>query len=323
LTYTGTGDLFTWVNANIGINNLKLYVPNGRVWNGTNGTEVARLVDLSIIECDKIGRYESTGGSSVRQTYVVCALAKTDGIEFVGSFAAFIHSGGLMTINGGTLYALGSSTFFFFTLETISVVLGASATALTGLTNSGNIASGGAGRVLSGAIAGSGAIMTDISVDDIGWLFFHNNGFPDTRTDALLSMQNNATLTTISAASTDGSNSELIAGTWLVETISRMTGTTGGRVTLDLYEGGRFPFTASVSLEPASGTNVSMSAYIAINGVIEAGSKRSASASAGSPSSITIPWQHSFVLGDYIEVFVENNDTSADILVSSAVLRVN
>jgi len=323
LSYSGTGDCISWVNANIGISNLRLYAPSGRVWNGSNAGEIVRLQNLSITECDKIGQFTSTSGTAIRLTFVACTLANTDGIAFSGSFGAFGHNTGLMTVNSGSMYGLGTATFAFFASETIVAVIGAGAVGLSGMASSGNILTGGAGRVLSGVITGAGAPVSGISIDDTGWLFFHNNNFPDTRTDALLSMQGNATATTISASSTDGSNAVLVAGTWVVEMSSRMTGTTVGRVTFDLYEGGKIPMTASVSVEPSSGSNIALSAYIALNGSIVAGSKRSASASSGSPASITLPWQFDFNLSDYVEIFVENNDGSANILVSSAVLRMN
>jgi hypothetical protein len=58
-------------------------------------------------------------------------------------------------------------------------------------------------------------------------------------------------------------------------------------------------------------------------GVVVANSKRSSAASAGSPASITVPWQDTFSTTDFFEVFVENNDNTTNILVSSAISRAN
>ena len=66
-----------------------------------------------------------------------------------------------------------------------------------------------------------------------------------------------------------------------------------------------------------------MSAYLAINGTIVAASRRQGTGSAGGPTSITLPWQHTFATNDYVEVFVENNTNATDILVSTAIGRVN
>lgn len=323
LSYTGTGDLFTWVNSNINIGNLRISATNGRVWNGSNVSEVIRMQNLSIDSCDKVGRFASTTSTNIRLTFVACSNAISDGIEFSGTFNAFGHTSGLMAVNGGAMYDLGTSTFFFFTSDTVVAVVGAGAIGMSGATGSANIAAGGAGRVLAGSISGAGTAVSGISIDDTGWLFFHNNNFPDTKTDALLSLQGNATATVITAASTDGSNAVLIAGTWVVELSSRVTATTAGRITFDPDASEQLPVTASVSVEPVSGSNVSISVYMSINGTIVANSKRSGAASAGSPSSITMPWQHLFDKDDYIEIFVENNDNTTNILVSSAVQRLN
>ena len=323
ITYTGTGDQFSWTNADVQLSNLRISAPNGRVWNGSNVSEVIRFQNLAIDSCDKIGRFASTTATNIRMTFVACSQATSDGIEFSGTFGAFGHTSGLMAVNGGAMYDLGAATFFFFTSDTVVAVIGAGAIGLSGAAGSANITTGGAGRIIAGSISGAGTPVSGISVDDTGWLFFHNNGFQDTKTDALLSLQGNATATVIAASSTDGSSAVLVAGTWVIDLSSRVTATTAGRITFNPDASEQLPITASISVEPASGTNVAISAYMCVNGTIVANSKRSGTASAGSPSSITLPWQHLFVKDDYIEIFVENNDNTANILVSSAVQRLN
>ena len=115
----------------------------------------------------------------------------------------------------------------------------------------------------------------------------------------------------------------LVAGTWVVELDSQMTGTTGGRLTFDPERPGKLPITAQVSVAPSSGTNIAMAAYVAIDGTIVANSKGEGTASSGSPTSITIPWQRAFSNAQFLEVFVANEDNTTDLLVSSAKLRVN
>lgn len=143
------------------------------------------------------------------------------------------------------------------------------------------------------------------------------------RIDGLLSMQNNAIPTTIMAASTDGSSAVLVAGVWTVEAVEEMSGTADGRLTYLGVETARLPITFSVSLEPATGTNINLSAYVAIDGTVITGSRRSSTASSGQPTSVTLPWQETFTTSKFSEVFVENNDNTTNILVSSAIHRVN
>jgi len=94
-------------------------------------------------------------------------------------------------------------------------------------------------------------------------------------------------------------------------------------MTSDLGKDARLPILFSCSCEPLSGTNINMSILVALNGAPIANSERSGTGSSGSPASITAPWQETFSTGDFVEIFVQNNDTTSNILVSSAVGRVN
>ena len=323
LTYTGTGSMMSWVNADVQVSNLRISAASGEVFNGTNVSEVLRFQNISIETCDSIGTFTSSTSTSIRMTFFACLAAASDGITFSGTFGAFGHFSGLMTVNGGSLYGLSTAVFVFFTADTSIAVIGAGAIGISGLTGSGNIASGGEGRVINGSISGAGTPVSGISVDDSGWVFSNNNNFQSSRTDSLLSMQGNATATTITAASSDGTNSVLAAGTWVVEKSSRMTSTTAGRVTFPGDSDERLPVIATLSIEPATGSNISLSVYVAINGAAVASSRRAIKVSAGTPLNITALWQLLFTSTDYIEVFVENNDNTTNILVSSAVLAVN
>jgi len=323
ITYTGTGALITWVNAEVQLDNFRISAANGSAWDGTNVSGVIRMDNLSIDACDKIGILTSSGLTSIRVSAVSCIQATTDGLSFSGSFNAFNQNTALMSVDAGSIYDLGTATFEFFTIETIVANVAAGAIGIKGLVDSGNITATGVGRILSSSNLGAGDPALNIDSTDVRWLFAHNGGLPDTRTDALASLQSNATATVITASSSDGSNAVLVAGVWVADLESRMTATVGGRVTHLPLASERLPVTASVTIEPSSGTNVSLSAYIAVNGVVAVNSKKTASASASAPASVTIPWQIDFNENDYVEIFVENNDTTANILVSSGMLRVN
>jgi hypothetical protein len=132
-------------------------------------------------------------------------------------------------------------------------------------------------------------------------------------------MQGNAVNTVIAVAGTP----VLIAGTWVVERASQFTGTTAGRLTYDGGKDATLPITGSFTVEPASGGAVNISIEVAIDGSVIPGSKRTGNTSAGNPISITVPWQEVFSTATFIEYFVTNETTTVDILVSSAVGRVN
>jgi hypothetical protein len=317
LTYTGTGDLFTMVNTTNRIHNVTVNATNGRLfnWSSTGGQQL-RVSDVQS-SSDKYGIF--AGVNSILRFTNVSPSITTDGLEFSGSFASVLWEVSGAGINGGAFFRLGTAQFNSILVDKVLMTLAGGTEFINGLPNSGNISAGGLGTVLLTRIGGAGTPLVGVTPDDALWEFFHNDEIPDTRPDALLSMQGNAVATVISTTNTP----VLVAGAWTIKSVSQMTGDIDGRT---VYIGGKdakLPVTYSVSVEPVSGTNIKMSAYVAIDGVVDTDSKRSGTASSGSPSSITIPWQDSFATGGYHEVFVENNDNTTNILVESAISRTN
>jgi hypothetical protein len=320
LTYTGSGNMFTVSSGtNFKVHNINFACASGTVLSGTGGgTGQVQFWEARISTCDTLG---SIGDMFlIRFDKVAFIDIKTNGLAITGTNTLLYMEGCYIYLNGGTYIDLGTATFSqAFIMQQIVLSSAASTKFLDGTTASGNIVSGGQGTVVDCRISGSATPLTDISTEDALWYFFLNDDISDTVTDALLSMQANATNTTITVAGT----AVLVAGTWVVESDSQMTGTTAGRVT---YNGGKaatLPVTASCSVAPVSGGSIEMAVYIAVNGTIVANSKRTANASSGSPSSITCPWKVTLNSGDYVEVFVANEDSTTDLLVSSAILRVN
>ena len=318
LTYTGTGDMFTGDDASIKINNLRVICASGRFisWDDTLG-KVLRLTDLGIT-CDRFALFAGLA-SSIRLTNVSPTTISTNGMLFTGTFLVVQYQSSLANVSAGTLIDLGSATFTAVTISNVISTIPAGATFLSGLANSGNIVALGGGSVVSTSITGVGARLNNISVDDALWQFFLNDDIADTRPDGLLAMQGNATATVIAASGTY----VLIAGTWTIERTSQFTGTVAGRLT---YNGGKdatVPITISVSVEPVSGASKDISIQYAKNGVLVADSQRTSRTSSGSPTSITTPWQDVLSSSDFVEFFVTNDTDTVDVLVSSAILRVN
>ena len=106
----------------------------------------------------------------------------------------------------------------------------------------------------------------------------------------------------------------------MVERASKMTGSVGGRATYDSQRSVRVPLVSSVTVEPVSGGAQTVSAYYAVGGVVVANSKLVASASPGAAASITMPWALVMNTTNYVELFVANESTTNNLLVSSAVL---
>ena len=317
LTYLGTGDFFTMTDTTNRVDNMFISAPNGRIfnWSSTSGLEL-RVTD---VQCSSARFGTFTGSNSILRFSFISPSFTADGLEFSGSFTSVLWEVSGANVQAGVFFKLGTATFNSFIVDKVLMAVAGGATFLSGLAGSANISAGGLGTILITRISGAGTVLSGITADDALWEFFHNDEIADTRPDGLLSMQANATATVIAVAGTP----VLVAGTWVVERVSQFTGTTAGRLT---YNGGKdatLPDTGSFTVEPVSGGAVNVSVEVAINGVVVPNSKRTANASSGNPTSITVPWQEVLSTSDFVEYFVTNEDTTVNLLVASAISRVN
>jgi len=267
--------------------------------------------------CDSPG---GVSGGLLTLTHTSIFGITTSGLTWSGTGNSFIAFDSIIvTANIMTVVDFGSATFSDISIGECSITGPVGSTAISGLVSSGNMEAGRIGVIGNSFIGGDGTPLNNISNDDDSWQFILNDNIGDTHPDGLLSMQGNATNTTISSAGVG----VLAAGTWVVEFDSQGTGTTAGRFTYSGVRPVHLPLTAAVTIEPVLGGSQVMGAMIAINGVAVANSLRTGTASSGNPTSITIPWQAIFSSTNYVEVFVTNEDTTNDVLVSSATFRIN
>jgi hypothetical protein len=324
LTYTGSGIMFTAEDATSRIKSICCKCTSGTFLNASNtagneGTSIVVLdnVDVQTATLGTIGNLAAFGAFRCAYNSIT-----TDGWSFTGTQGgAIVFQNNIISISNGTYIDLGTASFQSITIDGFTFNGSAGTTMLSGTTASGNVRTGGIASVTGGRNLGSETPLSGITVDDDLWEFDLNNKIRDSRPDALISMQNNATETVITVAGTPVK----VAGTWVVEATSQMTADNTGKITTSLGKDARLPITYSVSCEPVSGTNISLSAFVAVDGTVVTNSERAGAASSGSPASITVPWQETFVAATptFVEVFVTNNDTTSNVIVSSAVGRVN
>lgn len=315
-TYTGTETFLTGVDANFKIEKIKPNCPTGKLFDMSETVPggVFQMNDMTVESCDEMGTLNDL--SAVQITNIAFDDVKTDGMKFLGNIPVFILERCVFTQLLGNVLDLGTATFDGITLITNFATVSAGVSFLKGATGSANINTGGLGTVFNSRISGAGASLSGISSDDALWNFFGNDDIPDTRPDGLLSFQT-PTTTVLSAATP-----ALITGTWVVERNSQMTGSVAGRLT---YNGGKdaiLPISATVSIEPVSGTNKVINLYAAKNGSIIANSKVTTVVSAGSPKNQTVNWQDNFSTTDFYECFIESVD-GTDLQTNTATLRVN
>ncbi len=326
LTYTGSGNMFTGTDVSFRLKELQTSCPNGTVFNvvhSTPGVHQLNLDDFQVLDCTSWG----TVGNCLAIVFGgVASFESTDGITFSGTNTLVdINQMAQQTTGGASFIGidLGTSVNTILAItrhQVISTVAGAFG--ISGLAAGGNIAAGQVARVTSSAYIGAVTALQTITTDDVQWKFSDNDGIDDSDPDALLAFRANATATVISATSTDGSNAVLVAGTWVEERASQFTTTAAGRATYNGIPDTIIPITVTASFEPVSGVNKDLAMYIAINGtaVSETGMVRRTDS--GNPGAVTAIWQIDASTTDFIEVFVENQTDTINILVNAIVMRV-
>lgn len=315
LTYTGTGIFFSQSTSGIHIENLTIACASGTLQSASAGAKFT-WNNLCIESAASLGSLTTVGQVIIQD----CEFqAIVDGFSFSGACGPLFVQSSQFTMLSGTSFDLGSATFTGISIINSIADLDVSSVFLDGAASSANLIPGALGTLLNNRFFGAGSPLNTITETDSQWVFFLNDSIADTRTDGLLSLQDNTVATIIVTTGVPVK----VAGLWDVESVSQMTGNSGGRLTLDASKDFRLPIDCVVSIRPTSGGTQTMAVYVAINGNIVANSKRIATASPSTPASIACIWQETFSLNGFVEIFVANDSSTTDVLVESAIHRVN
>ena len=330
LTYTGTGSMFTNTNARFNISNILIDCPNGTVFEcvgNDSGNPNHRINAASLIISNCIKLLTSVGaGAQVFELIQVSNITGPIAVTFSGATPAVVYSFSRIsfigTIASSTIFDLGSVVSSEIELSSIVVIGDASTTAISGLVSSGNISANNLGMVDGCNFSTLTTPLAGITDDDIRWVFSDNAGIPDTQPDALSSFHSNATETVITASSTDGSNAVLIAGTWVNVQASHFSATVAGRFTYLGERALKGPVDVSIGMISSGGGSIIVEVYLALNGVPIIDSGIDAAISGSTAANLSIPWQLTFNNGDYVEVYIENQSNTTNIIADHAVLRI-
>lgn len=320
LTYTGTGSMLVGVDVNATVQSITLNAPNAQVFDfseTTSNTKVVLISDVLILNCLTTGTVEKL------RTLVVnglSALNCTKGFVFKGANQTGIRLTSVALLSTSATYI--GLDFTGSTQKTVNIngVIfegGAGSIGIKGDTGSANIAANFLANVGQVQFEGVTTALSGISVDDIRWNFQGNGIVSDTMPDAMVSLTNNTTDTVIAAVDTP----TLVLGTFVQERGSHFTTTTAGRLT---YVGERdltTPVDACLTLDPVSGTNKVVRAYIALNGTVITNSGKAIQIDSADPREITLMWQLTLTTNDFLEIFIENETDAVDFTVVDAILR--
>lgn len=136
---------------------------------------------------------------------------------------------------------------------------------------------------------------------------------------ASLILSGNTSATTISTIGT----SVLVAGAWGIDRNSQLTATAAGKISSSLEDTFAAALTANLNIAPVVATNQIISAYFVLNGVVISASRAQIEVSVGLPETLTLNYGLQLKKSDYIEVFIANDTSTDNLLVSSATLKAN
>lgn len=321
ITSSASGAFVTATGVDLTLHDLTIVYPGGEIFNA-DGAGVASVFvsDVWSISCNSMGTLTDTAFSIIQSSLVTPAVS---GITVVGThFTIAVIESSIAGFSGIGL-DLTTSTLGTLRVDTTGFeVSNPSAVCISGLASSANILAGGSGLVAGCAfmVTGGAAVLAGLVIDDTRYEFIRNSGLDDSSTQAFVTMHSNATFTTISSVNTP----VRLAGTWAASgnilrrfEFDNLT----GRLT---YKGVK-TITADISvattLQTALGTD-NASVYIAVNGVVQSEIKMSTIVLVGSGNSLSFPASVSLATDDYVEVWIENNSDTSNLLGSDCLLKI-
>ena len=326
LTYSGTGDMFTGSQIGGTFTQAMFDSPNANQtfnFSDSTNTKVLLIDGVTVLNTPKWGTYD---GLLTSATQFSNSPNADDGITILGSGQIVVSLSQFAIVGtSATCKQIDFGAAIIPNIEMNNLVLigPPGAVQVTGLASNGNVPANSVAMMSASSVIGGASQLSGISVNDFRWLFNQNSPTRDTRPDGLASIITNSTETVISASSTDGSNAVKVAGTWVIEAGSHFTVDTTGRIT---YNGEReftAPIDCTVNVLMASGSTKNISAYLSITGAIERATEGKSTPTSSLGDSAICHWQHTFVTNDFVEVFLENQSDSVNIIGVSGVLRVN
>ncbi len=332
-TYTGTDSCFRDPDAegNIEIHGLtEFQAPTGDMWDVTASTGgwsfQAGGPACKFTNCNSLGQVD--GGASGNAGFNVFFGTMSDFDQGLVATDLFFFEINTMFLFGnnvaGCTYftATGANTSGSVNMYTNTFNNGTNETMWDFTSNiesgvdsinlRGNVQEGG----INGTVLKAGSLdLTTPKVFSEG-----NTVLANSRPQALLSLSGNTTDTVITTINTPVK----VVGTWVVEKDSQFTSDTTGKMTYNGINDLDTPMVMRFSsIVAGGGQSDTATYYVAKNGTVISSAKAKSTHDTTDPVSTTMVWQETLVTGDFIEVFVENNDDTSDIEVQDGIMLLN
>ena len=321
ITSSTTGNLFTAADAGvITLERVSIDAASATLFSVTDATQGTTTVIMNtaqIIQCAAIGTFTNILGLNFVNNSVLDAdqgitMGSTNTVVSIRQFFAISTS--------ATFKCLDLASSSSSTIELVDLALNApsGAVGIAGSTGSANVASGSVALVSSCEFLG-GMSATDGNIlnTDVRWKFVGNSGISDTTPAAFTRMNGNATATVIATAGTPVK----VAGTFTEEVASHFTTDATGKIT---YNGQRnlcVSVDIVLSAQIATGTDDG-SVLLAKNGTVITNSAQQQELAAGDPRTMSTIWELDLAENDFLEIYVQNDDTTENITVVDAKFRI-
>lgn len=317
ITSSTTGTMFTCAGSAFFQEFVIIDCPNAKFVDFSgDGLRSFANNNLIVLNCDTLGTIAGSFTSSFRTMSVVDT--QSGGFLWTGTANSQINMSNCLAISwAGTLFDLGTATFDIIELSTDNRFISPSGTTiLSGMAASGNFTASGRGLVNGNIFNGIGAALNGIDTLDLKWQF-KANIFVDGTTqnsrqlaDAFLTSSETVTIADIGVyVAVGGSN-------WASDIADRFTVSAGGLATYIGLNTIDVEVSIVSTVEKVGGGADKIGSKIALNGTVQEKTIGvTENATATGLSSIGL-----FVLstGDTLQLFVGNEDSTANIIVSQS-----
>ena len=324
-TFMGSGSFFTGSDVSFIISNIALLCFSEKIFDLTSsdGSHTFGVENLTIGVCDECGTINNFRSFNVDNIGV---FSCNQGFTFTGTDQQALSANKVRFESGNSSFVgfdLTNSIHQTLNISTAIFMMVDGGVGISGLADSANISADYVATVTNSEFIGSSTPLSGIDHKDGRFEFAGNSGVQDSISDALITITGNATETVISAASSDGSNAVKMAGTWTDVDLSRFSSDGTGRLTYTREKTEKLPIDVTISILAAAGGDKQVAAYLAINGVIIEATGMQETASSTKAGVSVIIYQHEFETGDYVEIFLENQTSTDNLIGQRAVSRIN
>ena len=314
LTYTGTGDMFTGVDVNFGIEKIRLNAATcNQVFNiSATVSHSVSARSVTILNAPKVATF--TGMDIVVVTLLDC-VNTSSGITIAGAGGTILELVKILFITGSNTFIgidLGTAQYFASEVSAFICFGVSGSIGIAGATASANVTPGSVGLIANCEFVAPITPLSGLTVSDIRWKYIDNSNVPNSAkvADAYLTASRTVTIATQSVFVTiNGTN-------WSSDISERFSVTTAGvqTYTAEIDEIVKITGTATVS-KVGGGSNI-IEMRIAINGTTVA--KTAGLTQNSSPTTITSQGLFTISQNDTVELMVANNSGTSDIIVAEA-----